>query len=256
MILIHPTLDLPNQTLSISIPAHSTFPASTHTIPLSPPADAEYVKDLTIWGSDPLDGYIVGSPLLTKDLSEFMGKPVLLVQKGQVPRLAGMEEGWIDQWLHEIGESTQYPSSVISWPDQFPILLVSQRSIREIDEMVKNDETIRNLRGFDVERWTGEKGSEFEVERFRGNILVDGVEDAFEEESWGELELSSAKEQRTETMFVAARCARCILPNVDPTLGVRDKVVPDTVLRKRDTYGGRLTWDRCELFSDSLAVRI
>jgi hypothetical protein len=70
------------------------------------------------------------------------------------------------------------------------------------------------------------------------------------EESWGELEFQSIKGEK-ETLYVAMRCSRCMLPNVSVSgegAGVRDKVVPDTVLRPRDTFSGRITSHCCEFF--------
>lgn len=243
MVLIHPTIDWAASTLLITVPAHGSTCESTHSISLFPPTDpAAHEYDFTIWGSAGLDGYVVGSADLTAALSGFLGRQVLLVQKGEVGRLAGPDEGWIEQ-LAPSGLVTSYHEpSTINWPDQFPILLISKASLAALDEMIANDPLIRSTRGFDVERWTGEPHAGIEAQRFRGNIVVEGDSlEAFEEESWGEVELGEQK----ETMFVAARCARCMLPNVGVEgegAGVRDKVVPDLVLRPRDTFDGRVTW--------------
>lgn len=106
-----------------------------------------------------------------------MGRPVHLIQKGSDGREAGPVEGWIEQ-LAPSGLVTTYQESgpsTINWPDQFPILLLSKGSLAALDAMVRDDPLIREARGFDVERWTGEVDKGVEVQRFRGNIIVEGL---------------------------------------------------------------------------------
>lgn len=199
MILLHPTLDVANSTLTLHIPAYSNFPASTHSIPLVAPSSAEYLTDLKIWSSPPLDGYVVGSPALAEALSNFMGRPVLLVQKGVERREAGPEEGWIGSLP---GLELEYDDvSPLSWADQFPILVVNEASLKEVERRTIADDRV------DKARWR-EGGQGLEVERFRGNVVLSGAEE-WVEDGWAEL--SFGEEGREDVLYVASRCARCMV---------------------------------------------
>lgn len=205
MILIHPTLDIPSQTLSITIPAYLSEPSSTHVIPISPPASSEYLTDLGIWGKSGFDGYSVGTPALLSALSHFMGREVLLVSKGAEKRESG-EDGYIDQLKEEGVIDLEYvdgkqESSTIAWADQFPILVVNEASLAEIDERVRKDDRV------DQKRWAvGEEA--LEMSRFRGNVVLTGAE-AWTEDGWSGLMIGEKGSE--EELYVAARCARCMV---------------------------------------------
>lgn len=208
MVLLEPSLDLAAHLLRIHVPAHGDTPASDHAVSLSPPTDPTSLEDgFEIWGSR-LDGYIVGSAELTAALSSFMGKEVLLVMKGEALREAGPGVGWIEDNMKSI-KNYEEPSS-IKWNDQFPILLVTQQSHAAINDKILGDARVRGMKGFDEARWAKEQAG-IEVERFRGNIVVSGGEyKAWEEDGWAELEFEAATGEK-ETLFVAARCARCMV---------------------------------------------
>lgn len=211
MILIEPALDLEKGLLHITVPAHNDKPSSTHSVSLSPPDNPSpdtVHNDLHIWGTQN-EGYEVGTPELVAALSSFMGKNVLLVMKGSEPRTAGPEVGWIDSIPDgHVKTSYEEPSS-LKWNDQFPILLVSLASYAAVNSLIWKDEQVRKINNFDEERWN-ETRPGLEVERFRANLVVDGVETAWEEDGWGTLEFTG-KAGEKETMFVAARCARCMV---------------------------------------------
>lgn len=94
MVLIHPVINHATQTLDISVPSSSSSdsaPSRTFSVvPLAHPStylkdpenDPSLDHDFVVWGSDPQDGYSVGSEELLDALSEFMGKRVLLIRKG------------------------------------------------------------------------------------------------------------------------------------------------------------------------------
>ncbi len=81
--------------------------------------------------------------------------------------------------------------------DGFPILLTSESSLRQL-----------NL-GLD---------SDININRFRGNIVIDGDNlEPYEEDYWREVRVGSM------TAFVVRACARCPVPNIDQTTGVLPK---------------------------------
>lgn len=74
-----------------------------------------------------------------------------------------------------------------------------------------HDEEIRATPQFDHERWSL-SAPPLEMHRWRGNIIVKGGK-KWEEDSWGEIEFYGESAQRSspETLYVAARCARCMV---------------------------------------------
>ena len=93
MVLIHPVINHATQSLDISVPSSiSSDSASSQTFSISLAHPSTYLKDpendpsldhdFVVWGSDPQDGYSVGSEEMLDALSEFMGKRVLLIRKG------------------------------------------------------------------------------------------------------------------------------------------------------------------------------
>lgn len=195
MILIHPTLT--NDTLTIHVPEHNEFAASTHTIPIDPLPTDEKLEDLKIWDSPALDGWSVGTPAIRSALSNFMGRPVLLVKKGVERREAGPEEGWIGA----LGVDLQYDEvAAVGWADQFPILVVTEASLKDVERKIHEDARP------DKSRWSKD-GKPFEPERFRGNVVISGAE-AWAEDGWAELKFEGATE---EVLHVAMRCARCMV---------------------------------------------
>ncbi|SGY77110.1 BQ5605_C005g03558 [Microbotryum silenes-dioicae] len=222
MVLIHPKIN--STTLQVDVPAWGDSPSSSHWIPLDLPSsitDEDLLTDVQIWGSSNT-AYSVGTPELNAALSGFMGKPVLLVRKGDEPRLTA--GGEIVETLSEVKMDYE-GGSTIKWSDQFPVLLVSEASRRDVEKHV-----LKQGYGKENQRWSerGIQEQPLEILRWRGNVIVDGA-DAWEEDGWNEIRFEGR--EQSETMNVATRCARCMLPNVDPETGVRDKSVPDKPLR-------------------------
>ncbi|KAF2725871.1 hypothetical protein K431DRAFT_280601 [Polychaeton citri CBS 116435] len=144
----------------------------------------------------------------------------------------------------------------VAFADAFPVNLLSLASVRELDHNLPNNATAKN---------------KLCARRFRANIYLEGCP-AFAEDEWTRIQvgrcLKPAKQQsedlipvgattdddstaedivpRTQTMVVAdapyhvaCRTARCKMPNVDPSTGVRDNNEPLTTLRKtRDVDPG------------------
>ncbi|KAM0748420.1 hypothetical protein T439DRAFT_327688 [Meredithblackwellia eburnea MCA 4105] len=246
MILIEPTLDLQKRTITISIPEYRDFPASSHTIPIDPVAgkDEEH-SDLRVWSSLPLDGWEVGNAELNRALSHYMGKEVRLMKKGVGRRECGPMNGYVEA-LRAHGVDLEYdePDSpaCLGWADEFPITLLSESSLLDVHNRALTDEELRARPHFDKERWA-HGAPLLEITRFRGNIIVKGSE-KWEEDGWCELRFEQEGFE-PETLYAVFRLARCMLPNVDPATGIRDKVVPDSALRP---YRERLWRDSPKAF--------
>lgn len=92
----------------------------------------------------------------------------------------------------------------IAFADGCPYLLISENSVKEVNEHCAKFEC--------------------SMQRFRPNIVVTGCE-AFAEDKWTSIKIGSA------TFRCLHRCGRCMLPNVDPETGIRDKQEPLKSLR-------------------------
>jgi uncharacterized protein YcbX len=204
MILLETSISTADNTLTLTIPATANRAPSTHTVSLSPPSPSSPTHDFdfTIWGSSGLDGYSVGSPALLDDLSAYMGRRVLLVQKGEDARATGDLDNLPHAHLDYDGGAN------VSWADEYPILLVSKDSLADIDERLKMDHEVQmdNIKAFDANKW---RDGGVEIHRFRGNVVVEGAL-AWEEEAWAEIEfvVTGDSEARVDWLVVA-RCGRC-----------------------------------------------
>jgi uncharacterized protein YcbX len=76
----------------------------------------------------------------------------------------------------------------VSFADGFPVLVVGQESLDDLN---------------------GRLSKPVDMRRFRPNIVVKGFE-PFAEESWGEVQMGSA------TLRATTRCGRCIMTTIDP----------------------------------------
>jgi uncharacterized protein YcbX len=86
-------------------------------------------------------------------------------------------------------------SSNVSFADGYPFLVLGTASMQEL-----NDRT----------------GGTFEVERFRPNMVVE-TSVAHEEDVWGDFKFGSA------VFRTIKRCARCIVPTIDPETAKKGK---------------------------------
>ncbi|CEQ39520.1 SPOSA6832_01067 [Sporobolomyces salmonicolor] len=214
MVLIHPVINRETNHLDIAVPSPSGS-SSTYSVPLAHPStylpdpenDPSLDHDFVVWGCDPQDGYIVGSRELTKALSEYMGRDVLLVRKGLTRRRVA----------------------------DVPGVLHSEELDPVLGELTARIPTVTSKKGFDEKRWSpssiASQGG-LEIQRFRPNIIVEGVQEPFEEDGWKLIKVG--KDDEIEVCF---RCARCMVkslrPPVDPDTGVRDKLLPDQVMTDR-----------------------
>ncbi|RAL01385.1 MOSC domain-containing protein [Aspergillus ibericus CBS 121593] len=211
MTLITTALDSSLTTLSISIPS---FTQKVITVPASPTPSwlAEHTtlsEKVKIWDNI-TDGYVYG-PAVNSLFSEFLGREVALVYKGPTPR---MLKGNGDPRILGREQSTFFP-------DVHPVLIASEASMRELNE-----------------RLVGRGEEEITVERFRPNIVIQGVV-PWEEDSWKVVRILSAGEKeggkgKGLELDVVARCARCQVPNVHPDTAVKHAKQPwDTLMSYR-----------------------
>ncbi|OJK00924.1 hypothetical protein ASPACDRAFT_117530 [Aspergillus aculeatus ATCC 16872] len=219
--------------LTISLPASSTSPtapaATTKiTIPAHPTPtwlaqNTTLASDIKIWDTT-TDGYIYSSEI-NAPISEFLNREVALVYKGPTPRI--LQGNGAPRLLGR--------EQATNFPDVHPVLIASEASLDELNE--------RLLR-------QGEKA--ITVERFRPNVVVRGRV-AWEEDTWktvrvvdssscasaggergGEGKAAGKGNGKGLELDIVARCARCQVPNVEPTSAEKHKKQPwDTLMAYR-----------------------
>lgn len=208
MILIQTAVESERQLLTITVPATDDAPSSTHTVSLARPDPAtfpaeDHYPDFTLWGAH-VDGYSVGTPELRAALSAYMGRAVLLVQRGVELREAS-QTGFVQGLPGASFDYDHHPA--VSFADEYPILLCSQDSIAELDHRVISDKAVhaKYAKQFDAVKW---KNGGVQPVQFRGNILVEGTKEAWDEDWWAEIIIGEEREDAVP-LIVAQRCARC-----------------------------------------------
>lgn len=107
------------------------------------------------------------------------------------------------------------PGESLSLADAAPVLLVSEASMRQLNE------------------WVGPAEAPLDIVRFRPNIVVNGVE-PFEEDHWHTVRIGEVTFRKTQ------RCDRCAMTTVDPDTLAGGKEPIRTLARHR--RGGGKTW--------------
>lgn len=100
-------------------------------------------------------------------------------------------------------ESLFPPNERVAYPDVGPVMLLSEASVKDLSSKLENDIT---------------------VERFRPNIVISDCE-AFEEDSWEEIQIGSVRLQRVMS------CGRCVFTTVDPETGIITRKEPLQTLK-------------------------
>ncbi|XP_069567822.1 mitochondrial amidoxime-reducing component 1 [Brachyistius frenatus] len=91
----------------------------------------------------------------------------------------------------------------VAYPDVGPVMLLSDASVQDLSSKLEKDVT---------------------VERFRPNIVISDCE-AFEEDSWEEIQIGSVRLQRVMS------CGRCVFTTVDPETGIINRKEPLETLK-------------------------
>lgn len=200
--------------------------ATTISVPLDADQDwldknAELIE-AEIWKYD-TDAYAFTSPDITDVVTKYFHNfdpesEVRLVMKGPTPRQC---RGNGDP--EHLGRK-----EFVNFPDVLPIQVANEASLRELNG-----------------RLSQSGADEITIERFRPNIIVssDNLE-AWEEDEWKTLRVNPQKSflgslstltginNESIDVDVAARCARCHVPNVDPDTAVENKKEPWSTLCK------------------------
>jgi len=183
-----------------------------------------------IWSTN-TDGYKYGAAV-NAIFSELVGQDIALVYKGPTPRLLGGNGA-----PHVLGREQS-----TNFPDVLPLLIANEASLAELNGRLED----------------GGHGA-ITIERFRPNIIVRGGEadgvPAWSEDSWKTVRIVDEQTTagtwmggsvpKTMDVDVVARCARCLVPNVEPTTAEKHKHQPwDTMMKYRRVDRGS-KWKPC-----------
>ncbi|KAH7338871.1 MOSC N-terminal beta barrel domain-containing protein [Rhizoctonia solani] len=212
--------------LLVSFPPESGIPSfKTCLTPSSETLDDwELISDLEIWHDKDLDAYVAQSSSSdstaspSEILSSYLDREVLLVLKGPKRRAACPTASHPDL---DVGYRFQ---------DEFPLLIATTESLAAVQEKVRL--SAAGAEGWKVGGITSQwENDELVIERFRPNIVLSGSPAPFDEDYWGDIQIGE-ESSRSLVLSLVGRCGRCLLPNTNPTTGVRDKAVPFKVISK------------------------
>ena len=115
----------------------------------------------------------------------------------------------------------------LSLADAGPLLLTSETSLRELN------------------RWISQSGAEaVPMTRFRPNVVVDGIDEAFEEDRWTRIRIGEV------TFRQAEQCDRCMLTLIDPETLTQGKEPLRSLARHRRRDGK--VWFGIRLIPESI----
>jgi len=183
----------------------------------------EIVNNLALFNHKNIDGYICqalpapsASQTASSIMSKYFDRPVQLVYKGPRARICV--------------PTLDFPNldASLRYQDGYPLLILSEESVEAAEKEVRKYVGTQGVEA----RWNDDK---LVIERFRPNIVLKGG-GPFAEDVWEEIILHSVNEANTSdarmVIQLVSKCVRCLLPNVHPETGIRDKAVPFKVLMK------------------------
>ena len=198
------TISIRDTEKSVSIPARPTaewLEANTK------------LQQVEIWEHH-TDGYEY-SDEVNSVFTDFFGEKVSLIYKGPTPRICQGNGA-----ARILGREES-----VNFPDVLPVQIASQSSLQELNS-----------------RLTKKGEDPLTIERFRPNIIIKG-DAPWSEDSWKAVRINGSPSllgsitggnREALDIDVAARCARCQVPNVNPDTAVKHKKEPwDTLMSYR-----------------------
>lgn len=159
-------------------------------------------------------------------------RPIDFFNKAGTGQSQGSEAaGWFSEYLGKDAElfrvaqprtvkqecQVEGSTSQLGFADGFPLLIVSEVSLAELNTHMAEP---------------------ILIDRFRGNIVVSGDDlDPYDENYWREVQIGDL------TVFVVRACARCPVPNTDQSTGIRSDLPVTAALKETrrgvDPVGGK-----------------
>ncbi len=191
--------------------------------------DAEIIDEETIRLTDRADGaeILVDTPL---------GLPAVPVSLSRMPCATPADDD-VNEWIStQVGRPLRLvwqedsssrsiseshggePGDVVSMADTGPLLLVSESSLKQLNEWI-----VLNSPGAEA----------LDMLRFRPNVVIDGAE-PFAEDIWKSVQIGEVTFRTTEL------CDRCVMTTIDPVTLAKGKEPIRTLARHRRWEGA--TW--------------
>jgi uncharacterized protein len=178
-----------------------------------------------VW-DDTIDAFDMGD-LAAQWFSDFLSQPVRLARfNPDVQRVASA------QWTGKIEARTAFA-------DAFPLLVLSTASLAELNRRLA-------AAGHDA----------VTMQRFRPNIVIDGLADAHGEDFIDTLTLESA--DGPVVLKLVKPCSRCTIPDIDPATAVPGHAVTDTMsaYRANARLGGALAFGQNAVIISGVGHRL
>jgi uncharacterized protein len=181
--------------------------------------------NVRVW-NDSVEAFDMGD-LAAQWFSDFLGQPLRLARfDPDVRRLASAE------WTKQIESRTAFT-------DGFPLLVTSTASLHELNR-----------------RLVDEGHEAVPMQRFRPNIVIDGLADAHGEDFIDTLTIESA--DGPVVIKLVKPCGRCTIPDVDPATAEQGHAVADTMraYRANERIGGALAFGQNAVIVSGVGHRL
>jgi uncharacterized protein YcbX len=114
-----------------------------------------------------------------------------------------------DDIIRGVNQDYGQPGDEVSFADGFPLLLIGEASLEDLNQRLENKVSMR---------------------RFRPNVVVNGS-DAYAEDNWHRLRIGEVEFEGVKA------CSRCVFTTIDPDTGIKDPAKEP--LRTLSTYRRR-----------------
>ncbi len=137
-------------------------------------------RQVTVWKDTLMATHV------SNDVDEWLSKVL-----GHTCHLVYMK----DQVKRQVDQDFAYRGQYVSFADGYPLLLISQASLDDLNDRLS---------------------APVNMNRFRPNVVVSGTE-AFDEDQWTQLKVNDVD------LLAVKKCARCIMPSINQKTGRKDQ---------------------------------
>lgn len=127
-----------------------------------------------------------------------------------------------DSSKRQIDENFAQKGQYVSFADGFPLLLISQASMDDLNNRLHTP---------------------IDVNRFRPNIVVTGTQ-AFAEDHWQELSINDVE------LLAVKKCSRCIMPSINQETGDKDQLKMLSVLNSYRKENNKVMFGQNLIYKD------
>ena len=184
------------KSITINVSGNGSAPSGACKLASDIPPTAGVRLSVHIWREDVLNAVDQG-PEVAAWLSQVLGEEGL--------RLVYMDKHCTRSLQHEHGKygepapvTKAEPTTTTSFADMYPFLVTSTASLRDLNALLSEKHAQEH---------------NLKMNRFRGNIIVDGPLQPWEEDTWGAFSIGPMR------FHGVKRCVRCTIPTNDQMTG-------------------------------------